>query len=198
MWKNKFRIFKTAYKEVVIKKKTLILLLCLFFSYAFYPTYLTYYQGLIKDKSRPVYAVEHYIRYINTAAQVLIPIILFDKIGMVQAIYVGIGTTVSLHVLKRAFNDVTIMGTRLGQRPSSTSSRHNVPSGHSAMASSAMAFIIIRYGWKHGYYLIPICLLTMWVRILLKAHTVSAVVSGAILGIIIALLLTSKYKVDKD
>lgn len=176
-------------------RKYLIGILVILFVFSFlYPSDLAYYQSKEKSKSVIVNMVEHQIRYINTISQALLPIILWDKIGAMQAIYVGIGTTIGVHSLKAIYNNIYIKDTRLGQRPWREDSKHNVPSGHSAMASSAMAFVAIRYGYKHLFYLLPITLLTMLTRIALKAHTFSAVTSGAILGIIIALLFASKYK----
>ncbi|MFL1781315.1 lipid A 1-phosphatase [Candidatus Hepatincolaceae symbiont of Richtersius coronifer] len=75
-----------------------------------------------------------------------------------------------------------------------------MPSGHSAAASSAAAFIILRYGWGSVYLasmnfsLIIITFLTMYARIALKQHTFSAVIAGSAIGIIMAIIVTSKYK----
>ncbi len=185
-----------AYKEVNFNKKILFFLLLMFSITAFYPSDMDYYKAREKNNNNYVYFVEEGLRFTNTAIQIALPILLADKIGIIQAAYVGIATTISVHFLKRAFNDINILKTRLGERP--IGSDYNVPSGHSAMATSAMAFVMIRYRWIYGLYLVPVSILTMLIRVLLKAHTISAVCSGAILGIIIGILLSSQYtgKID--
>ena len=193
--------FKEIYDAVKINKETnkksLLVLLLICMLTAFYPSDMYYYRNMERDASTHVLFVNKYLRHVNTVAQYAIPIILFDKIGIVQIACIGVATLISTHGLKRVLNDVYIRDTRLGERPSRIESTHNSPSGHSSLAASAMAFIMLRYGWVHGIYLVPITLLTMAARVLLKAHTVSAVLSGAALGIMIALLLTSKYKSRK-
>lgn len=184
-------ILKLAYQEVNVSKKFLCLFLTMFIITAFYPSDSEYYKAKEKNTSDYVYFVEDGLRYTNTVMQVILPILLADKIGIAQAVYVGLGTFVSVHTLKRLLNNVYIKDTRIGQRP--RGGKYNMPSGHSAMATSAMSFIIIRYGWIHILYLLPVSIFTMIVRVLLKAHTISAVLAGAILGIIIGLLFTSKY-----
>lgn len=183
--------FKFAYQDVKFSKKLLFLLLFLFFISTFFDSNSEYYKDKEKNTNSYVYFVEHGLRYTNTALQMMLPILLADKIGIVQAVYVGIGTVVSVQLLKRIFNNIHIGNTRIGERPKGGD--YNVPSGHSAMATSAMMFLIIRYGWRFAFYMVPVSILTMITRLELKAHTMSAVFSGGILGIIIALLLTSKY-----
>jgi lipid A 1-phosphatase len=139
---------------------------------------------------------EHYysLRFINTAAQVAIPLLLGDRIGLVQVAYVGVSTTVATHGLKRLLNDSVVGGTRLGERPSGKNSRHNMPSGHSSMASCAAYFVCKRYGWMHALYLVPILLLTMYSRVDLSKHTVAAVIAGALVGLVMAAIFTSRRK----
>ena len=137
----------------------------------------------------------YYLRYINTAAQVALPLLLWDKIGMVQLIYVGVSTTLATHGLKRLTNNVEVWGTRLGERPSGINSRHNMPSGHSSMASCAAYFVCRRYQWLHALYLIPILLLTMYACVARNTHTVSAVIAGALVGFLMSAIFTSRRNV---
>ncbi|MDR2007378.1 MAG: phosphatase PAP2 family protein [Alphaproteobacteria bacterium] len=183
-----------ALQQVKFNKIILGVLVILFCVSAFYPSDMEYYKNREKNDSIYVMAVEDGLRFVNTAAQIAIPILLADKIGMVQAVYVGIATTVLGQGLKRIFNDVHVGDTRLGERPSG--GNYNMPSGHSAMAASAMAFVAIRYGAINLMYLLPLTILTMIARIMLKAHTLSATLSGLILGIIIGMLFSSKYTGD--
>lgn len=133
--------------------------------------------------------VEHQGRYIATAAQVILPLALGDRVGLVQLVYSGVATTVTTHGLKRAINEVQAGGTRLGERPSG--GRHNMPSGHSSMAGSAVGFIWRRYGLWHLSYLLPILLATMATRVFLSAHTVSAVLAGALVGVVLSYVITT-------
>ena len=128
-----------------------------------YPSDLDSYQRLrdVKDPGDVVTHVENYVRYVNTGLQVVIPILLADKIGMVQLAYIAVSATLATHGVKRIVNDWEIMGTRLGQRPGSANSKHNVPSGHSSMASCAVYFVCRRYGFWYAILMVPILLLTM-------------------------------------
>lgn len=191
-------VIKRALREIHPPKKMLSFLIPICIGVMFYPSDIKYYQAREKDKSILVYSTEYYVRYINTIAQASLPIIYKDPIGITQACFVGMATTVVVHSLKRLLNEVTICGSRLGERPYGKNSSYNVPSGHSAMASSAMYFVSKRYGYKHLYYLLPITLLTMYARIALKAHTLSAVISGFLVGIIVAAFFTSRYIFHKD
>jgi len=75
------------------------------------------------------------------------------------------------HGPKRLLNDVEIMGTRLGQRPNSTTSKHNMPSGHSTLAGACAYFLMRRYSIWFGVIVIPVLLLTMYARVMLDKHT---------------------------
>ena len=141
-----------------------------------------------------VHWVENRGRFISTVAQVLIPLALNDKVGLAQMLYSGLATTVTTHFLKRVKNDVHIGQTRLGERPNG--GRHNMPSGHSSMAGSALGFIWRRYGSWHLMYLLPILIATMATRVFLSAHTISAVLAGALLGVVVTYVMTSPRKVS--
>ncbi|MEW5951787.1 MAG: phosphatase PAP2 family protein [Elusimicrobiota bacterium] len=186
-------LFKRACTEVCLPKKMLYCFIPICIIMMFYPSDMKYYQSREKNKGIFVYSIEHYVRYVNTAAQAILPIIYRDPIGIAQACMVGASTTIAVHSLKRIFDKITIFGTRLGERPYNKNSSHNIPSGHCAMASSAMYFVYRRYGCKHLYYLLPITALTMYARLALKAHTVSAVASGCLVCIIAAAFFTSEY-----
>jgi lipid A 1-phosphatase len=193
---NKPSIFYVAFSEVN-RKVLLVPLLTIAFLYSvFYASDLDLYPILPIDKDIPteVTLIENYIRFIPTVAQVVLPIVLADKIGLVQLVYVALSTTIATQATKRLFNKQWVKGIRLGQRPSLTHSKHNMPSGHSSMASCAAYFVCKRYKLSLVFVLLPILLLTMYARVMLNDHTISAVVAGALLGILTAALFTSKRK----
>lgn len=134
--------------------------------------------------------VDKYLRFTNTIAQVALPLLMRDPVGMAQSVYLSAGTTLATHGLKRLVDKWEIAGTRLGERP--TGGEPNVPSGHSSMASCAAYFVSRRYGFVHLIYLLPILLLAMYARVALDAHTVSAVIAGTLLGLLMAALFTSR------
>lgn len=136
--------------------------------------------------------VEHRGRFIATAAQILIPLIARDWLGCIQLVYLSVATTTVTHVFKRAFNDVHVAQTPIGERPNG--GQHNSPSGHSSMAASALGFLWRRYGVFHLYYLLPIVVSTMATRVLLSAHTISAVFAGALIGLVMAYVMTTPKK----
>ena len=158
-----------------------------------YPTDLHSYRPAPPDGALSLaHFSNDYLRFVNTAAQVALPILLDDPIGLVQLAYVGLSTTAATHGLKFLANDLDVWGTRLGERPSGSASRNNMPSGHSSMASCAAYFVGRRYGWWHSLYLLPILLLTMYARVELNAHTMAAVIAGALVGLLMAALFTSR------
>jgi membrane-associated phospholipid phosphatase len=59
------------------------------------------------------------------------------------------------------------------------------------MAASALGFLWRRYGVFHTYYLLPLVMATMATRVFLSAHTVSAVLAGALLGFVLAYVMTT-------
>jgi len=128
--------------------------------------------------------VEQQGRFINTGLQVALPLITRDIFALRSLIWVAVVGTTSTHGLKHALNDVEVRGVRLGQRPHSENSRHNNPSGHSSMASSAAVFVGRRYSWNWLWLLVPLTLATMYARIALDAHTLSATIVGAALGVL--------------
>jgi membrane-associated phospholipid phosphatase len=193
---NKPSIFFVAYHEVKRRVLLVVLLTIAIFYSVVYPTDLDSYPILPIDKDIPteVTLIENYIRFIPTVVQVVLPIVLADKIGLVQLAYVAVSTTIATQATKRLFNNHWVLGIRLGQRPSLTHSKHNMPSGHSSMASCAMYFVCKRYKLSLVFMLLPILLLTMYARVMLNDHTISAVVAGALLGILTAALFTSRRK----
>ncbi|RMH88378.1 lipid A 1-phosphatase LpxE [Lysobacter pythonis] len=163
-----------------------------------YPSDLACYE-LQKGSSiapQAAYVTENYGRFINTALQIGLPLAYRDVAGIVQLAKVAIATTLATHGAKRLLNGLTIRDTRLGQRPSSPNSRHNMPSGHSSMASSGFYFVCRRYGWMLAILTLPIMLLTMHARVALDMHTISAVISGALLGIMVTAIFTTKRETD--
>ena len=128
--------------------------------------------------------VEHQGRFVNTALQIGLPLLLRDWAGLKALIWVGLTATAGTHGAKRLFDDVVISGVRLGQRPSGPDSRHNFPSGHSSLASSGAVFVARRYGWRWLWLLLPMTLATMFARLEFDAHTLSAVIAGAAIGLL--------------
>lgn len=139
--------------------------------------------------------VDGYVRYINTALPILTVIMLKDVTGIKQLIVSGISTTLSTHIPKYALNDLRIFATRLGQRPSGKN--YNMPSGHSSEAAMGAFFMMRRYSKWFGIIMLPILLLTMYGRYMLDAHTLSATIAGALTGVLIALMFSSKRVISK-
>jgi membrane-associated phospholipid phosphatase len=160
-----------------------------------FPTNLQSYRAPHAGEELTVALItDHYIHNVNTIVQIALPILLRDKIGMLQGFYVGLSNAIATHILKFLVDSWTVEGTRLGQRPLDADSRFNMPSGHSSMASSAAYFVSRRYGIVHALYLLPILLLTMYARVTLNAHTITAVITGALVGFLVAALFTSELE----
>lgn len=145
-------------------------------------------------KTALVQGTEKYLRHVNTAVPIATVIVLRDWKGAGQILgIVGAGIVAS-HGPKRLLNDVSVMGTRLGQRPSGPNSQHNMPSGHSTLASAGGWFMARRYSWWFLVLCLPVTALTMHARVMLGAHTVSATVAGALIGVVVATLFTSRWR----
>lgn len=144
-----------------------------------------------------VMLVEDGLRHVNTVAALALPLLQRDLVGLAQLSVVTVVGTAATHIPKRLFNDWVIAGTRLGQRPQDEDSRHNVPSGHSSLASAAAWFVCRRYGWRWAWLLMPITAATMWARVMLDAHTLSAVLAGLFVGVAVALFfVTPRRRAD--
>ncbi len=136
--------------------------------------------------------VEDQGRFANTALQVLLPLAMRDVEGLRRLAWIAVLGTASTHGLKHALNNVDVSGVRLGQRPSSQTSKHNMPSGHSSLASSGAVFVCRRYGWRWGLLLWPMVLAVMYTRMALDAHTLAAVVMGVALGVLFTWRLSAR------
>lgn len=197
--------FKNAYKQSILainfSKKCLVLTI-IFFIVCFYPSDAKFYDIKRSDKSGQfVYLTENYARFLTTIAAVVVPIYKKDIVGVAQMLNIGISTTISTHFFKRAFNSVkSANDVRLGQRPYSPKSNHNMPSGHSTMVSCEALFLIFRYGLKgankklFALFLLLVCAATMYARVMLDMHTISATIAGFLLGTINAMIFTSQKK----
>lgn len=189
--RTKPSLFKTAYR--IVQRPVGVIVFCLLgmLSSAMYPTDLKSYPVVPAGSRLPpaVGLTENYLRFIPTVIQIAAPIVLGDRIGLIQLAYVGIANTVATQGLKFAVNGVWIDHTPIGQRPEGRD--HNMPSGHSSMSSCAVVFLGRRYGWQYGLVLAVLTLLTMYARVMLNAHTVSAVVAGALVGIVTTIWFTS-------
>lgn len=133
---------------------------------------------------RFVTGVEQYGRHLNTLIPLGTALVLRDAKGLGQIFGTISAGTAATHIPKRLLDDVEIAGTRLGQRPSG--GNHNMPSGHSALASAGAYIAVRRYSGWFGLIVWPVLLLTMYARYMLDAHTVSATIAGAIIGILVA------------
>lgn len=178
---------------VCIRRPWRLIAICLFgiAMISMFPSDLEDYRETAPSTHPIVTGVENYGRYINTAVQIGLPFIKRDPVGILQNLYIAVGSTMLTHGLKRALDPVMVVGTRLGERPNG--GRYNMPSGHSSMAACAMYFVGRRYGWWHLIYMLPILLMTMFARVALDAHTISAVLAGALAGIVGAALFTSSF-----
>lgn len=131
-----------------------------------------------------VVSVEDYGRHLNTIIPVGTAILLRDVKGLGQIASVIFAGTAATHIPKRLLDDVELFGTRLGQRPNG--SDHNMPSGHSALASAGAYIAVRRYTRWFGVIVWPVLFLTMYARYMLDAHTVSATIAGALVGFMVA------------
>ena len=189
---NDRSIFYLAYAEV---RRPLALIAVLFIGIimsAAFPSKLTSYPVIPAGTSVPaeVTLTENYVRFVPTVVQIVLPLVLGDKVGVVQLLYVGVSTTVVTHGLKHFLDDRWVDHTRLGQRPNGGSI--NMPSGHSSMASCAVYFIGRRYSLWLGLLLSIIVAMTMYARVMLNAHTISAVIAGALVGCLTTAWFTSQ------
>ena len=189
---------RQAYTEAAARRPYRLMIACtlgIVFSVMF-PTDLASYRTAPATHNLLVDGTDRYGRYLATAVQIALPIVYRDPVGMMQNLFVGLGTTALTHGLKHLVNGLTIWDARLGERPSGPGSRHNMPSGHSSMASCAVWFVGRRYGWRWGLLIAPIMLLTMFARVELHAHTIAAVMAGVAIGVLAAAWFTSRRSLD--
>lgn len=184
-------IFHTAYAQVRQPIALIVFLLCATILSAIYPSVLDTYLVRQPGSSPPVEVTltEHYLRYVPTGVQIALPLLLGDKVGAVQLFYVAVSTTVVTHGVKQVLKGQWVGNTRLDQRPNGGSK--NMPSGHSSMASCAVYFVGRRYRLWLGVAFSLIVVLTMYARVMLNAHTISAVIAGALIGCMTAAWFTS-------
>ncbi|MDB4115813.1 phosphatase PAP2 family protein [Planktomarina sp.] len=140
-----------------------------------------------------VVSTEKYGRHINTLMPFALAIISKDKAGFKQILVIAVSGIIASHGPKRILNNVKIMGTRLGQRPFSSTSKHNTPSGHSTLAGATAYFVMRRYSWWFAVIVIPVLLCTMYARVMLDKHTISATLAGAATGLLVAALFSTKF-----
>jgi len=191
---SKPSVFVAAYRDVRRRAGLCAMLALATLLSILYPSDLESYPVLHRDGAVPLAVdwTENYVRFVPTVLQIALPLALGDKVGLVQLVYVGVSTTIATHGAKHLLNDRQMLNTRLGERPSRSGSKHNMPSGHSSMASCAVYFIGRRYGLRIALLMLPILILTMYTRVALNAHTVSAVLAGALLGFLMTELFTSR------
>ena len=140
-----------------------------------------------------VVSTEKYGRHINTLMPFALAIISRDKAGFKQILVIAVSGIIASHGPKRILNNVKIKGTRLGQRPFSSTSKHNTPSGHSTLAGATAYFVMRRYSWWFAVIVIPVLLCTMYARVMLDKHTISATLAGAATGLLVAALFSTKF-----
>lgn len=139
-----------------------------------------------------VQTTENYTRHANVVLPLALAVGARDLKGLGQIFLVAAGTAVATRGQKYLLNDVTVGGTRLGQRPLPTNRPHNMPSGHSSTAAAGAYFTMKRYSIWWGAVVIPVTLLTMYARVMLDAHTVSATIAGALTGLLATWALMSE------
>jgi lipid A 1-phosphatase len=173
----------------------IVLLVTIIFLSSLYPS------DLENDYSTPrggedmpfVVSTEKYGRHVNTLLPFALAIISRDKAGFKQILVIAVSGIIASHGPKRILNNVKIMGTRLGQRPFSSTSKHNTPSGHSTLAGATAYFVMRRYSWWFAVIVVPVLLCTMYARVMLDKHTISATVAGAATGLFVAALFSTKF-----
>jgi lipid A 1-phosphatase len=190
---NKKSVFARAYSDVRRPFALAAILLAAIILVAIYPSDIGSYPVLPEGTPTPkvVRLTEDYVRFVPTAVQIALPIVLGDEVGLAQLVYVGISATIATHGTKYLLNDRWVMGTRLGRRPDRTNTHSNMPSGHSSMASCAVYFVGRRYSIWLAIPLAIIMLLTMYARVMLNQHTISAVIAGALIGFLATAMFTS-------
>ncbi|HPD91932.1 MAG: phosphatase PAP2 family protein [Rhodobacter sp.] len=162
-----------------------------------YPSDLPAYRAAPHDPGTPlVRATENGLRHLNTVAAIAVPLVLRDATGLRQLAMATIAGLVATHGPKRLLDGVVVGGTRLGERPYGPLSHHNMPSGHTALASAAMGFLGRRYGWGWLALTLPVTVLTMWARLMENAHTNSAVIAGGLIGLLVTALFVTRRKVS--
>src|SRR5437763_10720958 len=103
-------VFRVAYASVRRPALLIVLLVLGILACGCYPTDLRSYPFLPEGTDTPteVRVTEDYVRYVPTALQVAIPIVLGDRIGLVQLLYVGMSTTVATPGAKFLLNALTV------------------------------------------------------------------------------------------
>lgn len=139
-----------------------------------------------------VVLIEDKLRHVNTVFALAVPLLLRDWVGLKQLSVVTVAGIIATHGPKRLLDQVTVFGTRLGERPHSQDSRHNMPSGHSTLASGVLWFLARRYSWYWLLLTVPVTLATMSARVLLNAHTINSVLVGALVGVLVAALFVTQ------
>lgn len=139
-----------------------------------------------------VETTEDYGRHLNTLIPLGAALVLRDVTGLKQIVVITVAGIVASHGPKRLLNNVEVLGTRLGQRPYAPDSKHNSPSGHSTLAGAGAYVAMRRYSPWFALIVLPILLLTMYARVMLDLHTVSAVIAGALTGLLVASLFATK------
>lgn len=160
----------------------------------FYPSDMAAYRAQpYAGRDMPLIVFhEEYGRHLNTVAALGVTLAFRDWTGLKQLAVLTVAGIVATHGPKRALDRVEVMGTRLGERPSSERSRHNMPSGHSALASAVIWYLGRRYSWWWLLFTVPITGMTMLTRVLLNQHTISAVLAGLLVGLAVAMVFVTR------
>ena len=187
-------ILRQARHQIQRRPVAFLLLFLLIMGATFYPSRLDQARlGVEEQKiSTSVHLTENVVRHVNWVLPLALAIAVRDINGLKQIAILTVMTTAATHIPKRLLNDFEVMGVRLGQRPSSVHSRHNMPSGHSALASAGAFFMARRYSLWLAFIGVPILFLTMHARVVLDAHTLSATIAGAAIGVLMGALFCTK------
>lgn len=139
-------------------------------------------------------AVDGYGRHLNTLAALGALVVLRDATGARQLAVATLAGLAATHGPKGLLDDVTVFGTRLGERPYGADSHHNMPSGHAALAAAAIWFLGRRFSWHWLWLTVPVTLLTGAARVAVGAHTPGAVVAGLLIGLLVTALFTTRRR----
>lgn len=196
-------ILFNSFKKLKVPKLAVLLAILFFVVVAYFPVDNEFYSTPREpDSGKFEYFTEHYMRYSNTILGFAVPLLARDPVGLVQVTMVTGSSVATTYSLKKLLNNqTTIDGSRrLGERPRKEKNSFNMPSGHSNMASIGLFFVARRYGFKSLAmkltiaFMVFVLIATMYTRVMLDAHTITATIAGATVGLISALLFSSPKK----
>lgn len=115
-----------------------------------------------------------------------------DKTGLKQNLVSQITNLTLTTLLKLGFNELKLLNYDLGRRPDGT--RYNVPSGHTSVVFTTSFHIQKRYGFKLALPFFILSIFTAYSRMYSNKHDLTAVVSGALLGMSSSYFFNTRHK----